>query len=136
MISYFIVALHVYKKLFEQTYKSQFQVIFGQDSFPPKISQFQVGQSFAELYKLSPCEWMRKFKFKMKTSSRNITKLWAALQNMYSAELLQISASSIVIIPLFQTVGCLERSKKITFIMWLKLQKQSLKIRFIMWFKF
>ena len=61
MISYFIVALHVYNKLFEQTYKSQFQVIFGQDSFPPKISQFQVGQSFAELYKLSPCEWMREY---------------------------------------------------------------------------
>ena len=55
MISYFIVALHVYNELFEQTYKSQFQVIFGQNSFPPKISQFQVGQSLAELYKLSPC---------------------------------------------------------------------------------
>ena len=49
MISYFIVAHHVYNNLFEQTYKSQFQVIFGQDSFPPKVSPFQVGQSFAEL---------------------------------------------------------------------------------------
>ena len=55
MILYFIVALHVYKKLFEQTYNSQFQVILGQDFFPPKTSPFQVGQSFAELYQLSPC---------------------------------------------------------------------------------
>ena len=52
MISYFRVALHVYNKLFEQTQKSQFQVSFGQDSFPPKINSFQVGQSFAELYEL------------------------------------------------------------------------------------
>ena len=58
MISYFIAELHVYNKPFEQTYKSQFQVIFGQDSFPPKMSPFQVGQSFAELYELSPCLWM------------------------------------------------------------------------------
>ena len=49
MISYFIVALYVYNKPFEQTYKSQFQVIFGQDSFPLKMSPFQVGQSFSEL---------------------------------------------------------------------------------------
>ena len=33
--------LHVYEKLFEQL-KSQFQVIFGQDSFPLKMSPFQV----------------------------------------------------------------------------------------------
>ena len=37
MISYFIVALHVYNKLFGQTYKSQFQITFGQYSFPPKM---------------------------------------------------------------------------------------------------
>ena len=37
-------------------------------------------------------------KFKMKTSSRNISKLRIALQNMYSAERLQMAASSIAII--------------------------------------
>ena len=55
MVSYFMVALDVYKKLFEKTFKSQFKVILGQDSFPLKMSLFQVGQSFAELYELSPC---------------------------------------------------------------------------------
>ena len=49
MISYFMVALYVYNKPFKQTYQSQFQVIFGQDSFPLKMSLFQVVQSFAEL---------------------------------------------------------------------------------------
>ena len=55
MFSYFVVAMHVYNKLFEQTFKSQLQVILGQGSFPPKMSPFQVGQSFAELYELPPC---------------------------------------------------------------------------------
>ena len=55
MISYFIVALHVYIKLFKQTFKSQFQVIFGQDSFLPKLSPFQISQFFTELYEMSPC---------------------------------------------------------------------------------
>ena len=58
MISYFTIALHVYNTLFEQTYKFQFKVIFGQDSFPQKRSPFQVGQSFAEHYELSPCKSM------------------------------------------------------------------------------
>ena len=34
----------------------------------------------------------------MKTSSRNVTKLTVILQNIYSAELLQMVASGIVII--------------------------------------
>ena len=55
MILNFIVAPHVYKKRFEQTDNSQFQVILSQDFFLPKTSPFQVGQSFAELYELSPC---------------------------------------------------------------------------------
>ena len=42
MISYSIVALHFYKQLFKQIYKSQFQIIFDQDSFPLKLSLFQV----------------------------------------------------------------------------------------------
>ena len=42
--------------------------------------------------------------FKIEISSRNITKLRIALQNMYSAELLQMAASGIVINPLFQMV--------------------------------
>ena len=49
MISFFIAALHVYNKIFEQTFKPWFQVIFGQNSFPPKMIPFQVGQSFAKL---------------------------------------------------------------------------------------
>ena len=55
---------------------------------------------------------IRKFKFDMKTSSRNITKLRVALQNMNSAELLQIASSN----------GCLETSLKMRFIMSLKFQ--------------
>ena len=55
MFSYFVVAMHVYNRLSEQTFKSQLQVILGQGSFPPKMSPFQVGQSFVELYELSPC---------------------------------------------------------------------------------
>ena len=46
---------------------------------------------------------IRKFKFKMETSS-SITRPRIALQNMYSAELLQMAASDIVTNPLFQTV--------------------------------
>ena len=47
MNSFFIVALRVYNKLFEQTGKSQFQVTFGHDSFPSKMSPFQVAQPVA-----------------------------------------------------------------------------------------
>ena len=44
MISYFIVARHIYDKLYRK-FKSQFQVIFGQDSFPLKMGPFQVSLS-------------------------------------------------------------------------------------------
>ena len=61
----------------------------------------------------------------MKTSSRNITKLRVALQNMNSGELLQMATPGIVII--FTTSnGYLQTSLKMRFIMWLKLQKQPL----------
>ena len=61
----------------------------------------------------------------MKTSSRNITKLRVALQSMYSAELLQMAASGIVIISTISN-GCLQTSLKIRFAMRLKFQKQPL----------
>ena len=51
----------------------------------------------------------------MKTLSRNITKLRIALQNMYSAEILQMDASGIVIISTISN-SCLETSSKIKFI--------------------
>ena len=44
MISYFIVARHIYDKLYRKL-KSQFQVIFGQDFFPLKMGPFQVSLS-------------------------------------------------------------------------------------------
>ena len=47
----------------------------------------------------------------MQTSSRNIAKLREALQNMYSAEFLQITASDIAITSTFSN-GCLETSSK------------------------
>ena len=42
--------------------------------------------------------FITEFMFKRKTFSRNITKLRVALQNMYSAELLQMAASGIAMI--------------------------------------
>ena len=42
MISYFIVAYCTFTTNFSSKLKSQFQVIFGQDSFPLKMSPFQV----------------------------------------------------------------------------------------------
>ena len=42
MISYFIVAHCTFTTNFSSKLKSQFQVIFGQDSFPLKMSPFQV----------------------------------------------------------------------------------------------
>ena len=41
MISYFIVAHCTFMKNFSSKLKSQFQVIFDQDSFPLEMSQFQ-----------------------------------------------------------------------------------------------
>ena len=46
MISYFIVAHYTFTTNFSSKRKSQFQVIFGQVSFPLKMSPFQV--SFLE----------------------------------------------------------------------------------------
>ena len=45
MISYFIVAHCTFTINFSNKLKSQFQVIFGHDSFPLKMSQFQVNLS-------------------------------------------------------------------------------------------
>ena len=51
-------------------------------------------------------------KFKVKTSLRNIIKLSVALQDMYSAEDLQMAASAIVIVWTISN-GCLKTSLKI-----------------------
>ena len=45
MISYFIAAHCVFTTNFSSKCKSQFQVIFGQDSFPLKLSPFQASLS-------------------------------------------------------------------------------------------
>ena len=60
----------------------------------------------------------------MKTSPRDITKLRVALQNMHSAEHLQMTASGIVIISTVSNGR--ETSLKIRFLMGLKFQKQPL----------
>ena len=63
--------------------------------------------------------FITEFMFKRKTFSRNITKLRVALQNMYSAELLQMAASGIAMISTISDC-CLETSSKIRFMMRIK----------------
>ena len=53
-----------------------------------------------------------KLKFKMKTSSRNISKLRVARQNMHLAEHLKMAAFDILIISTISN-GCLETSLKL-----------------------
>ena len=63
--------------------------------------------------------FITEFMFKRKTFSRNITKLRVALQNMYSAELLQMAASGIAMISTISDCR-LETSSKIRFMMRIK----------------
>ena len=50
----------------------------------------------------------------MKTSSKNISKLWVALQSMYPAKHFQMTAFGIAIISTVSN-GCLETSLKIDY---------------------
>ena len=63
--------------------------------------------------------FITEFMFNRKTFSRDITKLRVALQNMYSAELLQMAASGIAMISTISDC-CLETSSKIRFMMRIK----------------
>ena len=88
MISYFIVSHRTFSTNFSNKLKSRFQVIFGQDSFPLKMSPFQVSLSQSYTNCLLANKWWNTCFYQIAHLSKKAHKLfvndWAIDLDLWS----------------------------------------------------